>query len=252
MENVDPRGKNGQKNLKNTHSVILSNSDRLNRTISESNRESHQSAPESLRRERLEVKGKHIEILKQEEILVYKETFRQARHANVELLFCDQDSLDTELFGYMFILQNLLNMENFNRFVEVARMLSFENDEILRDVQDFLIVQSLRSVGKEYFINKDKASSKMKFFMDQNNKENREALGILKPPFVWNFYRAQVEQKKRFFSANPFKEFKHLEFLEKELGIMGEDLKNHNKEDWGNFQLQIIKFFNNQQIKELV
>jgi hypothetical protein len=170
----------------------------------------------------------------------------------LEVLFCDQDSADTDVFGYLYILKNLLDMKHFNHFVKLARMISFENEEIIRDIQDFLIVQSLRSVGKEYFENKEKASDKMKFFTDMKNQEKAQALQVLKPPFVWNFYKSKAKQKRRFYSVNPFKEFGHLKFLEEELAFLGRELVEYNVEEWSNFQNQLIRFFNNQQIKELV
>ena len=242
--------KNQTKNLKSTESTILTNSDRLNRTISESQRTGEPTL-ESLRLQILEVKGKHIEILRDEDVIVYKESFRKATQNNIDVLYCDHDLEDTKMFGYLFILQNLLSVDFFNRFVQLARQISFENEQVIRDIQDFFIVESLRSVGEEYFQDKQKASAKMKFFNDQKQKENLNASRTLRPPFVWNSYQSKIKQKVRFFSVDPFKQFPDLAFLNEELEIMGQNLLTHNSDDWNNFQNQLISFFNHQKIKDL-
>ena len=178
--------------------------------------------------------------------MVYKEVFRQARQDHLEVLFCDEDESDTKMFGYSFILQNLIDIKYFNKFVKIARQISFENQQVIRDIQDYLIVESLRSVGKEYFLNKHKASQKMKFYIDQRDTEEHQALKTLKPPLVWNYYQSQREQQKRFFSVDPFKEFPDLGYLNEELENLGNELLTYNPDDWGNFQTQLIKFFKHQ------
>lgn len=237
-----PQSKTNQKHLRLGGSGVLTHSERLNRALQDES----QNSPT---RTELQIKGRRVEILSSEGILVYKEIFRRARQPHLEVLFCDRDQSDTKLFGYMFILQNLLSPAHFERFVRTARRIAFENQQVLRDVQDFLIVESLRSVGSEYFVNKQRASAKMEFFTDQKRREHKLALKTLRPPLVWN--QQSKESRNRLFSVQPFQDFPNLAFLEKDLADLGRELLVHNPRDWENFQTELIRFFRHQQLGQV-
>ena len=166
------------------------------------------------------------------------------------MLFCDRDESDTKLFGYMFILQDLLGPDHFDRFVRSARQIAFENAQVLQDVQDFLIVESLRSVGSEYFADKDTASAKMEFLINQIRREQRLALKTLRPPLVWS--HQSIGQRERLFSVRPFEDFPQLAFLKQDLTDLGRELLTFNSDEWENFQQQLIQFFRHQQPDDIM
>lgn len=129
--------------------------------------------------------------------IIIRETFRKAIKDNEVITFCDSDPSDTELHGYLFILQNLISPERLIEFITAARKLTFLHNRVLSDIEDFLITDSLRSIGSDYLKDKTKAGLKMKFLSEKSNDEKNRALRAMQPPNVWNYVEVDNLEKKR-------------------------------------------------------
>lgn len=130
-------------------------------------------------------------------VLTIRETFRKAIDEDEVVTFCDQDPTDTQLHGYLFILQNLIDPERLIKFIAAARRLTFLHPRVLLDIEDFLITDSLRAIGSDYLKDKTKAGLKMKFLSQKGGEERDTALRAMQPPNVWNYNELEKSKNKR-------------------------------------------------------
>lgn len=197
------------------------------------------NSPQEVSVTKLDVPLKNIEILECNDKKLYKENFTKAFVNDQILTYCDEDQNETDLYGYSFILKNLISEDHYIKFVQISRKLSFENPKILKFIQDYFLVDSLRSIGKEYMIDPEKSSKKMVYLNDQIDKENEKY--TLQPPNVWGY----VDNKPNdlFFSMNPFEKFTNLAYLKDFLDEMSSEIQNHNQPLWENFVDRNIEFF---------
>jgi hypothetical protein len=165
----------------------------------------------------------------------------------IRLLRIDDNHIDDlKNLGRLFLWPDLLPSESHDTFAKLSRKLKSINISLIKDLQDYIIVQGMLAVGEDYISDRENAKIKMSFLKNKAKEEIDLKIPQLKPPFIWNTPHSIKNEHNLSFSIDIFsKDYQDKDLIEiyYQIEKYADTICCYKKEEW-NFLLEsVLKIF---------